>query len=296
MYEDMAAGFRNVGSRAVAASEVHQIPPNTDVILLTLDDYRRNISHFDTVPAAFAVQVTLPFAQFGVGGKHPSMLDEDIAEIRRLGGRVRFVWHNCSSETTQDFYESRGLRYVSLPMGTSAKRFRPLYSLRHAVRDVAFVGGGSHRPAERRMLARVLDELGPERVEIVGHGWEDLGYEPRRVTYGDEVNNIYNSARVCINLHTEEQKSGPFRFVNNRVFDISAAGRAQISDYPQGIAEHFEAKQLAGMLDEEWADSVLDAVNLSDQVLNMAAHQARDAVLLSHTWDHRAQSCLQALG
>ncbi len=296
MYEDMVDGFRNIGATAIAARHESQISPDTDVIMLTLTDYRQHQKYLDKISAVLAVQVNLPFTQFGVQGAHPSVTEEDIADLQRLGSRVSFVWHNCSSEATRNFYESHRLRYVSLPMGTDIQRFRPLYSARYAVRDVAFVGGGSHRPTERRMLARVLDELGPERVEVVGHGWEGLGFEPRHVAYGDEINQVYNTARVCINLHTQEQKSGPFRFVNNRVFDIAAAARMQVSDYPEGIAGHFDASVLMGTPDEEWAQRVLDAVNLSDDDLDRCAQRARNAVVLGQTWNHRARSCLQALG
>lgn len=180
-------------------------------------------------------------------------------------------------------------------MGTDARRFMPLYPTEHAVRDVAFVGGGQHRPHERRMLATVLNELGPERVEIVGRGWEELGIPARHVGYGNEVNRIYNAARICVNLHAPEQKLGPFRFVNNRVFDIAAAGRMEVSGYPEGLAEHFSADELSGVTDEDWADRVLEAVSIRPDDCDRIAARARTAVTSKHTWRHRASDALKCL-
>lgn len=241
------------------------------------------------------MQVTLPFAQFGVKGEHESLSEEDILDLRKLGSRLSFVWHNCTTEVTRSFFASRRIRYLSIPMGTGVRRFVPLYPTEHAVRDVAFVGGGQHRPHERRMLATVLNELGPQRVEVVGHGWEALGIPARHVGYGSEANRIYNSARICVNLHAPEQKLGPFRFVNNRVFDIAAAGRLQISDYPEGLSEHFSADKLSGVADEDWAVRVLEAVSIRPDDLDRIAARAREAVISRHTWRHQALAALEGL-
>lgn len=295
MYDDMATGFRRIGINATLAKDPEEIPRESDVVILTLDDYKQNSHILDRLPAGLAIRVDLPYDVFGVPGFHASISRDDIEALQRIGPRIRFVWHNCSAPSTFAFFADHSLPYEYWPMATNAERFKPLYPSEQAEWDVVFVGGGAHRPVERSMLATVLHELGPDRVQVFGGGWESLGIPQHHVTYGAQVNDLYNRARICVNLHTPEQKLGPFWFVNNRVFDIASSGRKQVCDYPEGVNQHFRETEITAVSDERWAQSVLDAVNLSDAALDEAAAISRAAVLQRHTWERRAVEFVEAL-
>jgi glycosyltransferase involved in cell wall biosynthesis len=156
---------------------------------------------------------------------------------------------------------------------------------------ILYVGNSRwpHRRAPRWLALRRL------QFHLYGRNWE-RSLEGRYVC-GDFIPNhelgvAYRSAAVVVADHHESMRANGF--VANRIFDVLASGGVVLSDDVRGIDELFgdlvptysDASELEGRVRQLLAD---------DALRRSLASRGREAVLLSHTLDHRADEWLGLL-
>ncbi len=181
--------------------------------------------------------------------------------------------------------------------------------------DVAFCGNaGNPRFDPQRYTAQELDFLVSEvlnykyRRDILNavrrHTVECYGrlavpgdYGPNLRWHGwtpaEELNAIYNAARVVINIvHPLIAGSIP-----TRVFDAMAAGALVVSDYRWRLGETFrDGEEIVYFRHPGEIDGLLDRY-LGDEALRArVAENGRRAVLAAHTWRHRMEEIIRVLG
>jgi hypothetical protein len=182
-----------------------------------------------------------------------------------------------------------GIDAVYLPQATNPAHFHPRRAAEHdASIDVLFVGG-PRPPVGRQIVADCL-ELGYD-VQVVGPHWRS--YVPDRMVLADSIPNeqvagLYASSRIVLNDHWADMAR--LGFVNNRLYDIVAAGSRSISDDVELIPELFGgAVQTYRTLDE------LDALLRKDERFPSASELAEisERVRLEHSFEERARVIVQ---
>lgn len=140
-------------------------------------------------------------------------------------------WQNydviaVASSSYAEELNKNGIEAVYVPQFTNPNKFHPdLYE--ELKTDILFVGSNWH---ERTSLLYAL-ESGFE-VAVYGYKWDGIvPPEMYKASYipNDELNKYYSSAKIVLNDHRPDMKE--FGFVNNRIYDATAAGALVISDY-----------------------------------------------------------------
>lgn len=119
-----------------------------------------------------------------------------------------------------------GIKAVYVPQFTNPEKFYPAPDPALAS-DILFVGSNWH---DRTSLRYAL-EAG-FTVAVYGYNWQGIvPPEMYKAPYiaNTELNRYYSSAKIVLNDHRPDMKD--FGFVNNRIYDATAAGALVISDY-----------------------------------------------------------------
>jgi spore maturation protein CgeB len=134
------------------------------------------------------------------------------------------------------------------------------------------------------------------RPSIYGDGWRDL-VDPQLVVAehvdNEELPIVYASAGVVLNDHWRTMQT--WGFVSNRVFDVLACGTPVISDSVAGLAELFDGSVFEYHSPAELRQLV-DQVLADPAAARERSARGRAAVLAAHTFDHRAEELIAALG
>lgn len=122
--------------------------------------------------------------------------------------------------------KENGINAIFTPQFTSPEKFYPAYN-EMLKTDILFVGSNWHD----RTSLRYAIESGFD-VAVYGYNWG--GVVPDKMYKGqyvpnDKLNEYYASAKIVLNDHRPDMKQ--FGFVNNRIYDATAAGALVISDY-----------------------------------------------------------------
>lgn len=144
-----------------------------------------------------------------------------------------------------------GIKAVYVPQFTNPEKFYPAPDPALAS-DILFVGSNWH---ERTSLRYALKA--GFTVAVYGYNWQGIvPPEMYKAPYiaNTELNRYYSSAKIVLNDHRPDMKD--FGFVNNRIYDATAAGALVISDYmPEIEAAYGDAvpmyknkEELAGLL------------------------------------------------
>ena len=142
-----------------------------------------------------------------------------------------------------------------------------------------------------------LMELAVFRPTIYGDsGWRELLGEPYRlrpeVNYYDDLPQVYGSTAINFNATSLQMKAA----VNQRVFDVPAAGGFLITDFREQLAELFNLGEEVACFQEAGEISELVRFYLKNPVVRKKiTAKARDRVLSEHTYRHRVAAIVSTL-
>lgn len=125
-----------------------------------------------------------------------------------------------------------GIKAFYIPQFTNIEKFYPAPQ-DDLKTDILFVGSNWHD----RISLRYAIESGFD-VDVYGYNWQGIvPDEMYRAPYidNDRLNQYYSSAKIVLNDHRPDMKQ--FGFINNRIYDATAAGTLVISDYMPEIEE-----------------------------------------------------------
>jgi glycosyltransferase involved in cell wall biosynthesis len=187
--------------------------------------------------------------------------------------------------------ETTSAPVIVLHQATDPEVFYAQPDARHE-HDLVFVGNS--RGVRRKVLE---DALATGRdVAVYGTGWQgrlDARHLVAQHVPNHELRRIYSSAAIVLNDHWPEMRDQGF--ASNRLYDAVACGAFVISDHVEGIEERF-----AGAVHTYDAPEQLEQLVerfLTDPAQRHAqAAAGRAAVLAAHTFAHRVDSLLGALG
>lgn len=136
----------------------------------------------------------------------------------------------------------------------------------------------------------------PLRPLIVGDaGWKiEFRHEARQprymdaLSYYDQLPLFYGQSQVNFNCTSKQMKGA----VNQRVFDVPAAGGFVLTDWREQMDELFDPHEMACYHEPEEAPDMARHFLAHPQERRRLTLAARRRVLACHTWQHRLQTML----
>lgn len=290
------AALRDQGVTLSSLKEDGLVP--VDAIHVSINDCDANLRLATTCPAPLIV-----YSTYGTRAKGGLTLRQKMW-LRKHRRQILFAYATDSGPTTRSVFSRIGITYFHMPHSTDADVMRPLPNVR---KDLDWVFVGTADDYRINVIAEFCARFPDARFAIVGLGWNvspASGFSSEQIEWGEQLNALYQRARVCLNLHTMEQVENPkLHHVNQRLFDLAAAGAIQVVDNGRNVREFFPGSQNAVFA----ADSPSEFVSLFAEASNVSAldsgevqhltHSARQIVVQKHTHDIRAaqfRSAIQA--
>lgn len=224
-------------------------------------------------------------------GDNP-MTKGNLAKVLPLFNAIHLVdeqWSHAISHLHPNIYVT--------PHGTPTSYFYPIAST-EIKNDIVFVGdsfNGNMNGLLRTTAIKRLHDAGFS-VKLYGdRGWLSLANKhpfitnmyKGVITSQEELNIIYNSSKIILNLHHSQLISG----TNQRTFEVAGAGAFQIADYRFDIKRYFDTSIPTFKTIDELIK--LTTYFLNNQIKrNLLANTALQITLQEHTYKHRINKLL----
>jgi len=205
----------------------------------------------------------------------------------------------CYEMEDVEFFGKQGKKACFLPQACDEKEYYPINTKKDI--DILFVGVLYRYNKRIKLLKAVVEQFSDKKLLIVGK-YKPIEKNPikwlfreRKDIYTNknlspnEVNRLYNHAKIVLNIHHETQKYG----ANPKVFEICASGAYQICDYNPYIASVFPNGEVGLYKNEqELFDLIEDALKNDKSEQALCAH---NIVKTAHTFEERIKKVLRAI-
>lgn len=196
--------------------------------------------------------------------------------------------------------EACGIRAHFLPQAVDETLYFPVTD-RHYQWDIVFAGDMVHSSKRRRIMQAVVAHYPHLRIRVWGiyklwyKGLRTWLTRERRDIYmnrsasAEQLNEDYNSARIVLNIHHEQQKNG----ANPKVYEISASGAYQICDNNPYIESLFPNGEVGLYETEEDLFRRIDYALSHD--MSQQAEAAYRIIIADNTFRERIKQMLNLL-
>lgn len=237
--EDFAEGFRKLGHTVDIdyRGEYHR----THTPEPSLNLYMRGYTKF-TPPYPQGKNIVYVYYPMWHGATSAQKVDKAALNTRPPlpeNANLDDDWQNydliavASASYTEEL-QKNGINAFYAPQFTNPEKFYPAPE-EELKTDILFVGSNWHD----RTSLRYAIESGFE-VAVYGYNWQgvvpDTMYKAPYIA-NDKLNRYYSSAKIVLNDHRPDMRQ--FGFVNNRIYDATAAGALVISDYMPEIEQAY---------------------------------------------------------
>jgi hypothetical protein len=240
-------------------------------VALVLRGVRRHVPH----PAQFNVLWSI---------SHP----EDLTPAECDGYDLVCV---ASRSFAERLHEQTATPVMVLEQATDPAVFHP--DPREAYRH-ALVFVGNTRNVRRRLIGDLLPTK--HDLAIYGGGWKGV-VDPRHVAAehvpNDALRHVYSSAGVVLNDHWDDMRA--HGFISNRLYDAVACGALVVSDHVDGVEERFGGAVVTYETRAELHELIEHFLHAMDERA-ARAEAGRARVLAAHTFGHRVDELLRAIG
>lgn len=244
-----------------------------------------------TDPQLFRPYRTPPSWKFGemdaafVGSTWTQRVQQQLARFRDEPGKLAVIEDAARAFITSPAYKAGG--ELAAVYGEFSEL--PLQEQINLEAAVLWRASQLHR------LERVIP-LTRWGLQVYGDAaWEE--FLPHRAAYGGriaynrELPAFYQCVAVNLNVTSLQMKDG----LNQRVFDVPAAGSFLLTDFKEALREFFDPEEVATYRDLEEAREKLQYFQQHPEARRALAARARERVLAQHTFLHRVQTMLARL-
>jgi len=205
----------------------------------------------------------------------------------------------CFEESDVEYLKSKGIHSYFLPQACDTNIYHPI-NIKKDI-DILFVGTLYAYPNRIRILRRVVATFSRYNIQIYGvykpwykNPFKWLFREHRRIYKNcsvppEEVNLLYNRARICINMHHAQSKNG----ANPKVFEISGSGAFQLVDWNPYIESVFSNSEVAMYHSEDELMEMIEYYLHQDNT--ESAEKAYRLIMEKHTFVNRISNVLKIL-
>ncbi len=217
--------------------------------------------------------------------------------LKRWQSRILFAYNPDYATLNYQKYNSVQIPYYHFPFGSDKQIFYPMNLAKKY--DIAFLGNANSGFGRDRYIQPLVKYIRKNNLKIflAGSGWEKFGFPYQIVENGTQTNEIYNSSKICINIHNDRQYLGIDKEMdaNNRLFDLAMAQCCQISNGEKMIRKYFEPTEVIAVDDpQKWINKIDEYLN-NPEARRAIAVNARSRALKDHQWDSRANDFIQMI-
>lgn len=291
---DFAKGFEALGKSVVIdyRGEYHRTHEKEPKINLFMRGYTKFLPPYpDGVNVLY---VYYPMAYNENSAYKPSKPELNLRPSQPQDAMLDDDWQNfdilaVASASYAEELKKNGIKALYVPQFTNPEKFypEPVEALKT---DILFVGSNWH---DRTSLRFALEE-GFE-VDVYGYNWQgivpDHLYKAPYIK-NEDLNRYYASAKIVLNDHRPDMKEKGF--VNNRIYDATAAGALVISDYMKEIEEVYGDSVPMYKNKEELKEKLAYYLSHEDERLEKAK-KAREITLKYFTNKAVAERVLKAV-
>lgn len=182
-------------------------------------------------------------------------------------------------ESMVEFEKATGCKYHLIPNAANKLLHFPAEPVKKYQYDIAFLG--AYLPKKKKVFREILLPLTKKyKVGVFGPYWTlkdnllrtgqklcrkvkfkkgaDFLNDLRITVPPEEENQLYSSAKICLNFHERESDgSQPHYILNQRTFKIPACGGFQICDYVPAIRKYFAEDEVVTATDkQDWFEKI----------------------------------------
>jgi len=220
-------------------------------------------------------------------------------------------------ESMAEFEKTTGRRYYLIPNAANKLLHFPTQPVEKYQYDIVYLG--AMLPKKKWFFDNVLLPLRKRyKVGIFGPYWtirdnllragqklcrkvkfkagSDFFNKLRIVIPSGEENQLYSSAKICLNFHEREPDgSQPHYIVNQRAFKIPACGGFQICDYVPALRRYFAEDEvvMAGLNAQKWFEKI-DYYLTHDAERERIRQNGICRALRDHTYHARVKYCIES--
>jgi spore maturation protein CgeB len=194
---------------------------------------------------------------------------------------------------------SRGINAYFLPQACDTTTYHPLFLQKDI--DILFVGTLYGYPKRIEFLKKIIACFKDYNIQIYGiykpiykNPIKWLFREHRKIFRNknispQEVNQLYNRAKICINIHHEQSKNG----ANPKVFEIAGSKSFQIADWNPYLETLFPENEIVLYHSEDELISLINSYLKKDTAVQ--TEKAYRNVINNHTFVNRIREVLTIL-
>lgn len=226
-------------------------------------------------------------------------------------------WGENEEDYMQDFTRETGRPYVTIPLASNPKYHFPTKPVKKYECDIVFLG--AMMPYKREALEKLLLPLKKKyNVKIFGPNWtlsdnalRLLGLGFRKVNLSganqavqklrmsippEEENQLYSSAKICLNIHERGPEQKNHVFLNERGFKVPACGGFEICDTNRALRRYFTPDEVVmAEDDDDWFKKIDYYLKHDDERQRIQEAGTRRA-LRDHTYAARVKKVLTLAG
>ena len=232
----------------------------------------------------------------------------------RDGDLGDIYWGENEEDYMQDFVRETGHPYVTIPLASNPKYHFPTKPVKKYECDIVFLG--AMMPFKREAFEKLLIPLRKKyRVKIFGPNWTvsdnalrllGLGLRKMRLSAlnqvvqklrvsipAEEENQLYSSAKICLNIHERGPEQKNHVFLNERGYKIPACGGFEICDNNRALRRYFSPDEVVmADDDDDWFVKIDYYLTHDDERQRIQEAGARRAAR-DHTYAARVQKILK---
>ena len=202
----------------------------------------------------------------------------------------------CFDQRDVDWFTAQGKTAHFLPQACDTSIYRRL-DLKKDI-DILFIGHLYYSPKRKRIMNAVIERFPDRKIVVYGRyqpwfkgiiKWLRRPYKSVYKNVGiasDKVNELYNRARVVLNIHQEMQTDG----ANPRLFEICGSGAYQICDSNPYVKSLFPDGEVGLYENEEQLFNLIEYALNNDMTQNASA--AYEKVVGQHSFIQRLDTVL----
>lgn len=205
----------------------------------------------------------------------------------------------CYEQTDVDWYIEQGKHAYFLPQACDTDTYFPL-NLEKDI-DILFVGNLYTSPKRIKTIQEVVRHFQDRTIRVYGlykpwyKGFFKWLFREHREIYKNKtikphkVNELYNRARVVLNIHQEQQVSGS----NPRTFEIIGSGAWQVCDANPYIERLFSDNEIGLYHNLEELFCLIEKGLTQDMSADIK--KAQEKIDASYTFDCRIREIIKIL-